>query len=354
MSGNLLELPFLKNIGLAVTYQCPISCAHCIVKAGPQRRDELSLGEAFEWIKQIASYRNGHIRMLSLTGGEPFHNLSRLESISSFAKSQGLIVSAVTNAYWAKDLKEALKVLRSLPSIRVLSLSTDIYHQEFIPLEFIENALLASKECGLSVNVHICADRKDDVKLRHTLDRLERKIDNDSIFTSVTLPVGRALERLSKDRYQTSEIPSQVSCSSGSTPIIFPDGRILACCGAAIDLPNDHPLILGNIHEMPLGAILDRAERNFILHAIRVWGPAKLISMAEEAGLGSLFPREYIKDSACSACYQLLSTPKVVDLLIRISEDPGFREKVAYARAYYLTEIDMIEALRIENQAQNM
>ncbi|MFB3765388.1 MAG: radical SAM/SPASM domain-containing protein [Methanotrichaceae archaeon] len=350
MSGNLLELSFLKSIGLAVTYQCPISCAHCIVRAGPHRRDWLNLEEAFRWIKQIASYRNGHIKMLSLTGGEPFQDLSRLENISSFAKSKGLIVSAVTNAYWAEDLQEAIKVLKSLPSIRVLSISTDVYHQEFIPLEFIENALLAAKECGLSVNVHICADREDDVELKRTLDRLEGKIDKDFIFTSVTLPVGRALERLNKDRYQTSEIPSQFSCSSGSTPIIFPDGRILACCGAAVDLPSDHLLILGNIRENPLEDILDRAERNFILHAIRIWGPAKLISLAEEAGLGYLLQREYIKDSICSACYQLLSAPKVVDLLIGVSENPGFREKVAYARAYYLGEIDMIEALRIENQ----
>ena len=81
MSGIPLELPFLKSIGLAMTFRCPISCAHCIVRAGPQREEEMSLEEAFEWIRQIACYRNGHIKMLSLTGGEPFHDLNRLEKL---------------------------------------------------------------------------------------------------------------------------------------------------------------------------------------------------------------------------------------------------------------------------------
>ena len=180
---------------------------------------------------------------------------------------------------------------------------------------------------------------------RSVPERLEREIDRDLIFTSITLPVGRAVEKVSKDRYSTTEKPPKVACSSASTPIIFPDGTILACCGAVIDLPKNHPLVLGNLHDRSLGDILDRAEKNFIVHSLRIWGPAKIVSIAEEAGFGSYLPKAYVKDSLCNACYQLLSIPKIVDLLTRKSEDPEFRQKVAYARVYYLKEINMVEAL---------
>ena len=43
------EIPFLSNIGLMLTYKCTIACPHCIVKAGPNRKEEMTLESAFNW-----------------------------------------------------------------------------------------------------------------------------------------------------------------------------------------------------------------------------------------------------------------------------------------------------------------
>lgn len=51
-----------------LTYKCTIACPHCIVEAGPHRKEEMRLDEALDWIKQAKAYRNGHIIGLALTG----------------------------------------------------------------------------------------------------------------------------------------------------------------------------------------------------------------------------------------------------------------------------------------------
>ena len=61
----------------------------------------------------------------------------------------------------------------------------------------------------------------------------------------------------------------------------------------------------------PLATILDRAEMNPVLHAIRVWGPSRHGRAAQAGhGYGSLLPTSYIENCICDACYKLLADPQ--------------------------------------------
>ena len=346
-SNKSSELTFLRNIGIVMTYRCQVACPHCIIEAGPHRREEVSLDEAFSWIEQIANYRNGHVRVLSLTGGEPFYNVDNLGKISSFAKAHGLLVTVVTNAFWAQSKGEAVRILKELPAIRIFAFSTDVYHQESIPIERIENAVYAAKECNVPYYIHVCTENKDDAEYKKTMDRLQEFTGIDDINTAVTFPVGRALKKLGTLNYQTSEEPPMSACSSSGSPILFPDGRVIACIGPVIDLLSSHPLALGNLREDSLDEILDRAERNPILHAIRVWGPKKLISIIREAGLDQHLSERYVKDSVCNACYDLMSNGRIVEFLAQLAEDPEFKQMVAYARVHYMNETRMAEDFQL-------
>ena len=57
-------------------------------------------------------------------------------------------------------------------------------------------------------------------------------------------------------------------------------------------------------------------------------------------------PDTFIKDSVCNACYQLMSTPQIVEFLSQLAKDAAFCQKVAYARLYYLKETKMLEQFR--------
>jgi hypothetical protein len=150
-----------------MTFKCQVACPHCIIEAGPQRSEEMTLTDTFNWIRQIAAYRQGHIRSLALTGGE------------------------------------------------------------------------------------------------HSLQE-----------------------------------------------------------------------------------ILDQAEVNPILHAIRIWGPHKLIALIQAAGLTHELPALYVKDSTCHACYDLMANPALVAFMHQLANDSTFIRKVAYGRVYYLNETRMVEILQ--------
>lgn len=340
---DLIEMPFLRNIGFVMTYKCQVACPHCIIEAGPHRKEEISIRDAFAWIRQVASYRDGYIKVLSLTGGEPFYNIDHLKKISAFGENNGLLVSVVTNAFWAFTKEEAVKRLKELRSIKMLAISTDVYHQESIPFERVKNAILAAKECGVPYNIAVCTENEDDIKYKEIVKKLHEITEMETINTAITFPAGRALKKINMLKYQTSEEPPISACSAGSSPIIFPDGRIIACIGPVIDLPFLHPLILGNLRKNSLYEILDAAELNPILHTIRIWGPKKIVSIIKDAGLNHCLPEKYIKDSICNVCYTLLSNSKVIEFLDNLTKDFEFKRKVAYARLHYLKEAKMIE-----------
>lgn len=338
-------VPFLRNIGLIMTYKCQASCPHCILEAGPGRNEEISLDDAFHWIEQAAAYRDGYIRMLSLTGGEPFYDIDRLYKISSFAQERGLLVSAVTNALWAETLEVAAETLSMLSSIKMISLSTDAYHQEFVPLERVMNALRAAKELGINCNIHICTVNEHDQAYLETINRLKEVVGKESIATTITFPLGRATNKLDLSGYRVSANPPLSACSSSSSPVIYPDGKVIACCGALTELSSAHPLELGCLRKNTLQEILDNAELNPILHAMRIWGPQKLIALAHDAGLTKYLPDRYIDDSICYACYKVMSSAKLASFLKDLSREPDFLRKIAYARAYYFQETLMAERL---------
>lgn len=328
-----------------MTYKCQVACSHCIIKAGPNRTEVLSLNDAINWIRQISNYRNGYIKVLSLTGGEPFYNIDLLREVSSFAESCGLFVSAVTNAYWAETPQKAIEILKGLPSIKMLAISTDIYHQEKIPFERVKNAVFASKECNIPVNIHICTENENNEDYKGIFENARALVGEDSILTAITFPAGRALEDIGILKHEVSEEPAVSACPAGSSPIIFPDGRLIACIGPVIDLKSQHPLVLGNLNKSTLESILDHAEMNPILHSIRIWGPKRLVSLIKEAGLDKCIPKRYIKGSICDACYALMSNPQAIEYLSNLAKDTEFKRKVAYARLYYLNESEMLKSI---------
>lgn len=345
MNERFVELPFLKNVGLIMTLRCQVTCPHCIVQAGPHRKEEMRVEDARDWIQQIAHYRDDIIKVIALTGGEPFYNLESLRAISDLAAVSGRLVSVVTNAFWASTPKGALGVLRTLPSIKMISVSTDIYHQIAIPLEWVKNAVDAATACGMAYSVSVCTENEQEPGYLEILRRVQEFAPKELIMTAIALPVGRAQSNLGRDRYDaTADVPIS-ACATGSSPAIFPDGRVIGCIGPVIDLPSGHPIYLGNLRETSLHDILDRAQTNTILHALRAWGPRKLIPMIRDAGLGDHLPNWYIRDSVCDACYKLMTDQQVVEYLSQLAEEPDFKRTVAFARAHYLREPEMVLAM---------
>ena len=345
MSDRFAELPFLKSVGLMMTYRCQVVCPHCIVQAGPDRCEAMSTEDACRWTREIAQYEGGRIRYLALTGGEPFTNVETLRIVTEYASLHGLAPSVVTNAFWASTPERAIEVLESIPAIKILSISTDRYHQLAIPLQRVRNAVTAAETCGVTYSISVCTENEADENYMDLRRDIEAFAPREVILTAIALPVGRALQRLGNRKYDmTADIPVS-ACATGATPIIFPDGRVIGCIGPVIDLPCTHPIFLGNLQQSTLQDILDEAQTNTILHALRAWGPKKLIELISASDVATEIPGQFIRESACDACYKLMANERIVTFLQHLGRDTAFRRKVAYARAYYLNEPEMVQML---------
>ena len=336
------EVPFLSNVGMMLTYKCTIACPHCIVKAGPNRKEEMTLELAHQWLDQIKSYRDGFVCGISLTGGEPFYNLEYLIDVSDYAHKLGFIVSVVSNAYWASSKEEAFEILGRCSSIQLISISTDNPHQQFIPFENIKNAVWAAKKLGKLYNVAVATENANSPEYIRLIDEILEITDMEFVNTAIIIPVGRAQQGGTPIGYNYSSEPAVFACQMASFPIVFPNGNVIACIGPPITMPEYTPLYLGNLHKESISDIFDKAENNYILHAIRTFGPKVLVRILKENGYGRLLPIQYIKDATCDVCFKLFSNKEICEVLSKLIEnDESFRKQTKYGRQYYLNEYEM-------------
>ena len=335
------EPVFCQNLGFLMTYRCQVACPHCIIGAGPHRTEEMSEADILAWIEQAARVGRGRIKCICLTGGEPFCDLERLRQVSLFILAHGRVPTVVTNAFWAVSPEVAIATLESLPALRVISISTDAHHLACIPMERVENALHAVMKLNLHYNVAVCTE--DESESRHVwlLERLSRLIPRDRIRVTITSPAGRAGSWADNSRFPISGERPRAACAGAHTPVVFPDGRVIACIGPIIDIAGEHPLMLGNLHDQPLEQILEKAEMNPVLHILRVWGPGKLCEILEDQGMGGRLPQRFIKDSLCNLCYTILNDVALCDALRSLAGDTGLMQKIAWGREFYLQETAM-------------
>ena len=136
------ELPFIA--GLVVGDSCNLNCLHCSVNSN-DRSSDLSFDEIESGLRLL--YGKG-IRLLAITGGEPFHwkdGSKTLNDIISLARDMGfMIISVYTNGTLVLDtdaddvfvsidgLKETSTKLRGGDYERVISNIENSEHSNII------------------------------------------------------------------------------------------------------------------------------------------------------------------------------------------------------------------------------
>jgi hypothetical protein len=93
---------------------------------------------------------HGRAMRIHLSGGEPFRDWVRLASLLRAARDAGLtpVEKIETNAFWATDdglTRARLELLRGL-GVGKLVVSTDVFHQEFVPLERVQRCVALARQ----------------------------------------------------------------------------------------------------------------------------------------------------------------------------------------------------------------
>ncbi|KPK78637.1 MAG: hypothetical protein AMJ89_00895 [candidate division Zixibacteria bacterium SM23_73] len=338
-NGEFVEPPFLSQVGLFLTFRCTICCRHCMVGAGPHRTEEVDLNEAIDWLHQIVSYGNGHIKSIGFTGGEPFYCWDKLLKLAHTARQLGLTHTIMTNGFWAKSKQKTRSLLVQLQPSDV-SISTDVYHAEYIPVENVARVFETCRDLGIRCDITLACEPNVLEQTRPLVQQILSFAPRESIRATRVFPSGRGESQADFcDESAMDKPPSEIPCLFATVPYILPNGDIIACVGPIINLPRkNNPLFLGSLRERSLAEIFDDSQNNPVLHGLRIWGPRFWHRLVEARGPKSSLPEGYYTDCPCEGCIALLKDPEISAFLNKAVLSQKLRSYVSQARQRLLQE----------------
>jgi MoaA/NifB/PqqE/SkfB family radical SAM enzyme len=250
------------------------------------------------------------LHSITVHGGEPFLYFKHLKHIVKAAKDLDIPRRGViTNSYWAKTKGIAGKKLQELneAGLTQITFSVDAFHQEFIPLENVINAIISATNIDFDniwIDSYFIADvnavNPYNDKNREILKNLE-EMDINNINKYVAGFEGRGAD-LAKYGEVKDGIPS------GKCPLPFwIGGDLTAPTTVEIDWEGNVTLCpgisIGNTRIHSLVEILQNYDCSIhpILSKISKEGPKGLVNIAEAKG----FKQDILFVNECHLCYEL-------------------------------------------------
>jgi MoaA/NifB/PqqE/SkfB family radical SAM enzyme len=280
----------------------------------------------------ISDMQKCGITKLNITGGEPFLYLDTLlKLIEKARKCDVVAITFNTNAFWAKDLKNAHKILDKLSDAGfrrdpdkqsdMIKASSGIYHQEEgISLETISNLIKAFYDkFHTSLRINYELNENSDQARQKIIDSIYANgvgREKFKIFFRQVVAIGRA-ERLADKCpfWSASEIGP---CNSLNQIVFDPDGTCRPCCGLNTQ---NKGIIIGNIKSNKLSEILKMANNNPILQFISQEPMGQLLSLLNQK------ERERGYSGPCDLCNNTLgdiSNDDLSNLKQQLASDIGY------------------------------
>jgi hypothetical protein len=286
---------------LYLTDRCPVGCAHCSVGALadlPREADDRLLESMVDALCATA-----RIRLVGISGGEPFMERRALQSATGRLADAGKQLVLYTSGNWGRDDGTAPQWTRSvLARASCTVLSTDRHHAARIP----EQRYLAALHAAASAGSWIAVQVLDGGGQRTEAERLLTAAFGPSwpqvaeIRGTALVPRGRAAALAP----QRPRLPGRSfgTCHLAAAPVVRYDGRLTACCNEDV-VTGAGPAALhrraANAHEAR--ARLDELDGDPYLSALSAVGPGALTALARYRDLG-----DGGHTDICALCWALL------------------------------------------------
>lgn len=301
-----------NSVLMVLTEACHVGCQHCGYRGSPRDRDMTS-DDVTTWIDQILGYG---VPEIIFTGGEPFERLDLLVPGVARTGHWNARSSVFTSSFWAASFGEARSVLGRLAGLTTLYLSTDVYHQAQVPLQYVRNAIDAAIDAGVrNISLNITYATEEDRQL--IASQYSDYGDRINIYADRVIPLPDPTASLLLLRGQDSlrqfaPHAYAVRCWLG-TPLVNPNGDLAAChigkAGSRRDL-RELPYFLGNLREESFDAIMGRCESRQDYQYLRTHGPRGVAQMAADLPeVMQALPRRTFT-TECDMCWSVLETPE--------------------------------------------
>jgi hypothetical protein len=322
---------FYTAILISVTEICTVGCRHCGF-TGAIRERQPAPEEISTWTTDACDF--GIPRMI-FTGGEPFQRFSLLKAgvRAAAAHPNKPSIGCFTSSFWGKTPATVDKILGQLDGMDHFYLSTDIFHQEQVPAQYVINVIEGAMRYGVE-NISLCitiGDDSEEAKIRKQYTRFEDRvmINVDRVISSPHISTARP----SGHRPEPAHFAS--SCFL-HTPIINPNGDLCACHVAKIGAHrplNDDVYYLGNLKQHTFAEIMKAADEDYAYQFLRVYGPQGVARMVNDTDhLTRTFgDREF--SNGCDLCSKVLMTKHGREALRARVEDPFERDLIDGVRS---------------------
>jgi hypothetical protein len=327
-----------SHFSFSLTLECPLSCKHCLVNAGPSKSASiLPLEMAKRFANQMNELQNKGIQAISFTGGEAILAEQQLQCLSKAAMDAGILTGIVTSSFWATSNSAAAEMIERFPDIAIWDISVDRFHSEVISMDYVKAAYHAVRAAGKVANIRFCSYPSADGLDSALLDLIYSFAEPDTIFTAKLRHTGRgtSLQRLPN---QGAQLLMKPCFTQG--PIIRPDGSVGPCCVTLAESRN-HPFQFGNAFERPLVDIHEDFLCHPLLQLIRTIGFAELYTWMREANIYHHFtPPE--SDDICDVCPDIMTNSNLYKYLAERAATPENRLRIAVLASQFFFQNQML------------
>jgi hypothetical protein len=268
----------------------------------------MELEKAKSYVSEAKALDTG---IVCITGGEPMLYLHVVKEI--VFECDRLSIPEIwlfTNGFWANNSPRARTIMENLKAqgLTKVFLSVDVFHQGYIPIEFIKNAIKASVKADLEVCVDARFIGKADENNRYNsatrsfLESLGSLLSSVEITRAQPLFVGRAADALSKyvkkkpfSKILDEECPGAWAGGTLRSPLgvdVDEFGFVTICPGISI----------GNTYATSLRKILEKYDyqNHAVIAAMHDNGMEGLMGLASSNG----FVPEEAYVNCCHFCYE--------------------------------------------------
>jgi len=300
----------LNRLELTLTTECNSQCVYCQADAGPWRNEVMSVRDAYSYLSETAKVAD--LKSFLVFGGEPM--LYPTRAIAIFKKAHQLNIPKIdmlTNGVWGREKAKAKRLAEKLKGagLNILGVSVDVFHLQFIPLEYPRNAAQAAVEAGIEQvtwNVAVLealdAANHYDRMTAHILKELEPV--GIEARTHKVAPAGRALQTMPQYFQKTAldgpcegETPMENTPTNPQCLTIEPSGSVDICWHLSI----------GNARKKPVSQIINEYDwkKNPITKTLAEEGPLGLLKQ-HKLHLKHIKKNAYI--NKCHLCMEVRRT----------------------------------------------
>lgn len=288
------------NLAFVMTDKCNAACKMCCFSCSPRKNTILNKERIKAYIKQAQEI--GTFKTVAFTGGEAILYYEQLKECIQYANASGFNSTLVTNGFWAANYDRGYEMIKGLveAGLTDISMSVDQYHQEFVKIETVKNAIKICDSFGV-LSALTLMDLKDGRSSSETMEKLRPEIYGKELIIYPVFPAGEAVANIDGGQIIKACNKNAARCAFDKSITVLFDGTIMMCCSQfSREINMTH---LGNYETTDLADAIKAFYRNDFLYVLLSDHFDWYVDLAEKMGMK-------VDDSysvSCHLCHYLFT-----------------------------------------------